>query len=97
LVKKYSSKPKGRENIEAFKRHVEEHWHFNTILMDKEWYAYLEEQGMFDVAFDLFESINGNLTYDEVSNKSVRPDRLFEHIKPFSWTLQITLHISAKD
>jgi hypothetical protein len=83
LMKQRPKNPKDREAIEAFKKHIGEHWHFNITLTDKEWYADLRGKEMFDVGFDPFESVNNHFPYDEVSNKPRNPDRLFEHMKPF--------------
>jgi hypothetical protein len=79
LLEKYSKKPKA--HAEKFKKHVEEHWHFNVTLMDKQWY---EDHGheKFDIGFDPFELL-GHFAYDEVNSKPRNPERLHDHVAPF--------------
>jgi hypothetical protein len=79
LVEKYSKKPKA--HAEKFKKHVEEHWHFNVTLMDKQWYEDHDHE-KFDVGFDPFELL-GHFAYDEVDTKPRNPTRLFDHVAPF--------------
>jgi hypothetical protein len=82
LMERYSRKPKTHEAIQAFKDHLTENWHFNTTLIDKEWFSDLQGKALFDVGYDPFESLD-HFPYDEVTSKPLRPDRLFEHMKPF--------------
>ena len=79
LLDKYSNEPKA--NAQIFKRYLSEQWHFNTTLMDIEWYNDLPREA-FDVGFDPFEELD-RFPYDEVSTKPRNPDRLFDHIAPF--------------
>jgi hypothetical protein len=79
LVEKYSKKPKA--HAEKFKKHVEEHWHFNITLMDKQWYED-HDHDKFDIGFDPFELL-GHFAYDEVDTKPRNPTRLFDHVAPF--------------
>jgi hypothetical protein len=81
-MERYSKKPKNHEAIQAFKDHLIENWHFNTTLIDKEWFSDLQGKALFDVGYDPFESLD-HFPYDEVTSKPMKPDRLFEHMKPF--------------
>jgi predicted transposase YbfD/YdcC len=80
LAEKVSSTTKG--DSKAFEKHIEEHWHWNVTLMDKEWYGDMERLDQFDVGFDPFETIN-HFPYDEVSTKPKKPDRLYDYVAPF--------------
>jgi hypothetical protein len=80
MIQKYSTSP--RKNSKIFKKYLGENWHFNTTLMDKDWYADLQGKHMFDLGFNPFEAID-HFAYLEVQTKPNRPDRLFEHMKPF--------------
>jgi hypothetical protein len=74
LMERYFRKPKTHEAIQAFKDHLTENWHFNTTLIDKEWFTDLQGKALFDVGYGPCESLD-HFPYDEVTSKPLRPDR----------------------
>ncbi len=79
LLQKHSAQPKKHTAI--FKEHMKKHWHFNTTLMDADWYNDMKKEN-FDVGFNPFETMK-HFPYDEVSTKPQNPERLFDHLSPF--------------
>jgi hypothetical protein len=66
---------------EIFTKHLEENWHFNTTLIDKDWYED-NPRDVFDVAFDPFELLS-HFDYDEVSTRPKNPKTLYDYVAPF--------------
>ncbi|KAA8567589.1 hypothetical protein EYC84_008064 [Monilinia fructicola] len=82
LLQDHIAKPK--TNAAKFKRHLQEHWNFNTTLVDVEWYDSLLDKSEFDIGTDAFSALESlGPEFETLPTKAKNPERLFDYFAPF--------------
>lgn len=79
MLKKHGSKP--RTDWKVFRDYLTKNWHFNTTLMDIEWYSD-HPRDDFDVGFDPFNTL-GHFPSVDSPTKPKNPRQLYDHFAPF--------------
>lgn len=83
LLKKYSSNVK--EHALKFRKHAQDHWGFNTTLVDMDWYHALVEKRVYDLGHDPFQA-REDFAGSTLPSRPQKPSRLFDYFSPFSRT-----------